>query len=382
MSIQKDLETMKNLDRNTVVVAMSGGVDSSVAAILLKEQGYNVIGMTMKLWDYEGYAGVGGNINQESGCCSIDSFNDARRICGYFDFPYYLVNFSREFHKEVITDFIDEYIAGRTPNPCVLCNTKIKWETFLSESSKLNSYYMATGHYAEVVYNNSTGRYELHKGEDDKKDQSYALWGLKQESLARTVFPLAKLKKDEVRKIAEKNKIITAQKPESQEICFVPDNNYHRFLKENVKNLEKQVANGPIKTTDGKTVGHHKGYPFYTIGQRRGLGMGFGKPVYVVSIDADTNTVVIGNKDDLNVRGLRANNLNLIKYEKLTEPLHALIKIRYNDTGRMGTVIQKDKNNFEVIFDEPSEAVTPGQSVVFYVGIEVVGGGIIQEKIL
>ncbi|GAB4181943.1 MAG: tRNA 2-thiouridine(34) synthase MnmA [Calditrichia bacterium] len=368
-----------NLDKNKVVVAMSGGVDSSVAAILLQKNGYDVIGMTMKLWNF---LEVGGNVNQESGCCSIDSFNDARNICVSHHIPYYLVNFSQQFHKDVIENFIREYLNGRTPNPCVLCNTKIKWETFLNKAAELGAHYMATGHYARVKFNENTGRYELHRGKDDNKDQSYALWGLKQESLARTLFPLGELTKPEVRQLADEYGLVTAKKPESQEICFVQDNNYGRFLKEQVDGLEQKVKDGPIITVDGKLVGRHKGYPFYTIGQRRGLGVSFSRPMYVVEIIPESNTIVIGDKEDLEVPGLIATGINLIKYDRITDLLRARIKIRYNDDGAMGTVRQTDDDTLEIMFDEPRRAVTPGQSVVFYGGDEVIGGGIIERKVI
>ncbi len=359
-------------------MAMSGGVDSSAAAVKLLQQGYNVIGVTMKLWDYEN---VKPEEIPEKGCCSLSAAQDAESVCRKFGIPFHYFDFSPKFRRNVINNFIHEYKEGKTPNPCIICNAKIKWEALLEKTAELGAHYMATGHYAGVRFNAQSGRYELFKSKDSAKDQSYALWGLTQESLSRTLFPLTDMSKPQVRQLAAENGIITAHKPESQEICFIPDNNYHRFLKENIKNLEKTVAGGPIKDLDGNILGKHKGYPFYTIGQRRGLGMGFGKPVYVVKIDALTNTVYIGDKKDLLAKGLKATGLNLIKYAKLEEPLAATVKIRYNDQGRSGTVIQKDEKNFEVIFDEPAEAVTPGQSVVFYVGDEVIGGGIISEKI-
>jgi tRNA-specific 2-thiouridylase len=361
-----------------VVVAMSGGVDSSVAAILLHEQGYHVIGVTMKLWDYEE---VGGNINHESGCCSLDSFNDAREICVSRNIPHYILNFSSEFHKNVVEDFIDEYLTGRTPNPCVQCNTKIKWKTLLEKSAEMGADFIATGHYARTCFNQNSKRYNLLRAVDKNKDQSYALWGIRQDSLAKTIFPLGDLTKLQVRKLARKFKLPTAEKSESQEICFIPDNNYHRLLKRTQPDLEKKVENGEIIDTNGKVVGRHHGYPFYTIGQRKGLGGGFTEPVYVVDINSDTNRITIGNKHALLCSEFIVDQANLISQEKITQPISAEIKIRYNDEGHQGTIYPEKNRKLRIVFDSPQKSVTPGQSAAFFSNDLVIGGGIIQERI-
>ncbi|MBX2992486.1 MAG: tRNA 2-thiouridine(34) synthase MnmA [Bacteroidetes bacterium] len=364
-------------EKKKVVVAMSGGVDSSVVAGILSEQGYELIGITIKTYRYED---VGGNVGSDSSCCSLDGINDARSVATKLGFPHYVLDFSERFGAEVIDNFVDEYLNGRTPNPCVICNRKIKWEELIRKSDALGAEYIATGHYAKVKYNETTGRYFVSRGRDESKDQSYALWGLTQESLSKTLFPLADLTKPESRALGEKFGLPNMRKGESYEICFIPDNNYERFLKERVPQLEEQVSDGEI-ILDGEVVGRHRGFPFYTIGQRKGIGIARPEPLYVTSIDAATNRIGVGREDKLYARGLIARSVNMQKYAECTQPLNVHAKIRYKDPGGDATIKQTDDGTVEVMFDEKRRAITPGQSVVFYEQDDIVGGGIIDAAI-
>jgi tRNA-specific 2-thiouridylase len=362
------------VSKKKIVVAMSGGVDSSVAAGILVREGHDVIGITIKTYSSEGAAGDAGN---ESSCCSLDGINDARAVAARFGFAHYVLDFSEKFGAEVIDNFVGEYLAGRTPNPCVICNRKVKWEELIKKSLALGAEYIATGHYARVHTDQETGRFILSRGLDRSKDQSYALWGLEQDSLRRTVFPLGGMTKPEVRELAREMGIPSAGKGESYEICFIRDDNYERFLKDRVPGLQQRVEGGEV-VLDGKVVARHRGYPFYTIGQRKGLGVATGEPVYVTGIDASRNRVQLGRGAELLHRSLLGRGVNLVKYAELPPALRVLARIRYMDEGAPATVVPVSEGKIRIAFDEPRRAITPGQSVVLYEGDDVVGGAVID----
>ncbi len=357
-----------------ILVAMSGGLDSTVAAVMLAEEGYEVIGVTMKTWDYENSGGS----KKETGCCSLDSINDARSIAVKHGIHHLILDIRDEFGDFVIDNFIEEYLAGRTPNPCVLCNTHIKWEALLKRAQQLDCEFIATGHYAQV--RNENDRYVISKGLDENKDQSYVLWGLSQESLARTRFPLGGFRKTEIRQMAlDRGFIEMVNKSESYEICFVPDNDYRGFLKRKVDGLEQRLEGGNFVTSEGKVLGKHRGYPFYTVGQRKGLEIALGEPMFVLEIQPESNTVVLGREEELQRKGMWVRNVNMGKYASIDSPMEALTKIRYKDAGGFGIIEQED-NRMKVVFNNNVKAIAPGQSAVFYDGNDVIGGGWIKSS--
>jgi tRNA-specific 2-thiouridylase len=391
-----------------VVVAMSGGVDSSVAAAMLKEAGCEVIGVTMHLWDYDR---VGGNAQFEHGCCTVEDRNDARVVAGRLGIPYYVVDFREEFEQGVISNFVSEYMQGRTPNPCVACNSRVKFGVLLDRARELGADYVATGHYARVALDGTAGqagrggqadqagqagqadqagRYVLKRGVDGNKDQSYALWEMTQEELARTAFPVGMLTKAQTREIAERLAPRVAGKKDSYEICFIQDRSHERFLKEWTTNhpvntdegllaIEDPIRPGPIVDANGHVLGEHRGHPLYTIGQRKGLGLAAGRPVYVVDILPDTNTIVVGNDEDLLSGRLFADGVNWHSVDVPAGEVRGQAKIRYRQEATPAVITPCEPGVVRVDFEHPQRAVTPGQSVVFYDGETVLGGGIIRE---
>jgi tRNA-uridine 2-sulfurtransferase len=355
--------------KKKVVIGMSGGVDSSVAAYLLQEQGYEVIGIMMKLSpdnpDYE---------ENEGGCCSISAANDARRVADVLDIPFYVMNFKDVFKKNVIDNFIDEYMEGRTPNPCIVCNKTIKFQEFFRKAKALGADYIATGHYAKIE--RIDDRYVLKKSEDDRKDQTYALYTLTQDQLSHILMPCGYYSKPEIRNIAEKIGLEVFKKKDSQEICFIPDNDHGAYIK---KYSGREIKPGNFVNKQGEIMGRHKGIVYYTIGQRKGLGIAVGKPVFVNDINPLTNQVVIGDEEDIFKTELIAKDLNFILFDKLTSNLRVSAKIRYSAKPQLATLIPLENSRVKVVFDEKQRAITKGQSVVFYLENLVVGGGIIEE---
>lgn len=363
--------------KGKVLVAMSGGIDSTVTALMLHKEGYEVVGITMKTWDYA----TSGASGKETGCCNLDSFNDARAAAVEHGFPHFILDIRDEFGGAVIENFVEEYLAGRTPNPCVMCNTHIKWRALLKRANALNCQFIATGHYGNVV-KAANGRYTIKKGVDSLKDQSYVLWGLDQELLSRTLMPLGSYRKTEIRQMAfDFGYPELSKKAESYEICFVPDNDYRGFLKRNVEGLEEKVSGGWFVDKEGKKLGQHKGYPFYTIGQRKGLDIALGKPAYVTAINPETNVVVLGDEVDLQQQTMIVGKLNMMKYEAIEDGTVATVKIRYKDAGSEATLYNEGEGKVRVVFNTPVKSIAPGQSAVFYEDDEVIAGGIIQSRV-
>lgn len=361
------------MEKKKVVVGMSGGVDSSVAAYLLKEQGYDVIGVTMQIWQDEDRA-----IQEENGgCCGLSAVDDARRVAADLGIPYYVMNFKKEFKRDVIDYFIEEYRQGRTPNPCIACNRYVKWESLLKRSLDIGADYIATGHYARIVKLDN-GRYTLMRSATLAKDQTYALYNLTQEQLSRTLMPVGEYSKDKVREIAERINLQVASKLDSQDICFVPDGDYASFIEETTG---EKVVPGNFVDLDGNILGQHKGIIHYTVGQRKGLGLSLGKPVFVLEIRPETNEVVIGDNEDALSNTLRANRINFMSVEELEGEKRVFAKIRYNHKGAWCTVKKSGEDEILCTFEEPQRAITPGQAVVLYDGDYVFGGGtIIGDK--
>lgn len=348
-----------------ILVAMSGGVDSSVVALIMKNENYDCQGILMKLFDGE----------DEPACCTKRDIEDAQKVADKLEIPFSVVNMSEGFRENVIDKFISSYENGATPNPCIDCNRFMKFEKLFDEGARMGCDKVATGHYARIEYNESSGRYILKKALDESKDQSYVLYSLTQEQLSRALFPLGEMTKDETRRLAQEAGFINADKGDSQDICFVKNEMYYDFIE---RTQGKKYPEGDFVTVDGQTLGRHKGIIRYTIGQRKGLGIAYSSPLYVVKVDCVENKVVLGSNDDLFSDTLIAKNINLISVPEITEPIRVTAKVRYRHTAQPATVTQLDKNTIKVVFDSPQRAITKGQSVVLYDGDVVVGGGIIQ----
>lgn len=356
-----------------VMIGMSGGVDSSVAAAILKKEGYEVTGVTMKIWPEQP-----GTVQSEGGCCSLSAVEDARRVAFQLDIPYYVLNFQDIFEEQVIRYFIDEYQRGRTPNPCIACNRFVKFEALLKKAVSMGIDHVATGHYARIVKDAASGRMLLKKSVTEKKDQTYALYNMTQEQLSRTLMPIGDYDKETVRKIAAELGFDIADKPDSQEICFVPDNHYGGFI---ASRMDQPAATGKFVDMKGNILGEHKGIVYYTVGQRKGLGLSFGKPMYVIRIDAQNNTVVLGEAGEEYSAGLIASDLNWIAFDRPDGQMQVRAKVRYSAKEADASITPLNDGTLRVDFQVPQRAVTPGQSVVFYDEEIVLGGGVIDEQI-
>jgi tRNA-specific 2-thiouridylase len=364
-----------NGNSKTVAVAMSGGVDSSVAAALLMQQGYRVIGLTMRLWDASEDSASLGVVR---GCCSMESVTQAQRVCDALKVPHYVMDMRHEFRRLVVDDFVSEYLKGRTPNPCIRCNTFIKWQSLWNKARGLDSDYLATGHYAKIV--NDENGWHLYRADYRAKDQSYALWGIPRAQLPNTLFPLGDKRKSEVRQIARDLSLGNAETPESQDICFLFGDRYREFLRENFPEQFAKLSGGKILDEAGATLGLHDGFANYTVGQRKGLGISSPERLYVLKTEPETNSVVVGPASSLEVKGLEATHPNWLTENAPDNPFHATIQVRYRDQGVPGEVYPSNDEVY-VRFDNTHHGIAPGQSVVFYDGNRLVGGAVIDSAI-
>src|SRR5271163_4906619 len=356
------LPTREETQRGLVVIAMSGGVDSSTVAAVLQEHGRPIVGLTMQLWDQRRLPQLQGDGPKQHRCCSLDDVYDAKRVAQHLNFPHYVVNFEEQFEQRVVRPFVDQYLAGRTPIACTNCNTDVKFEPLLRMTRQIGAERLATGHYARIRKNERTARWELLRARDESKDQSYFLWGLSQDQLSSSEFPLGELTKEEVRELARRTSLPVAEKPESMELCFVPTGNYVQFIQAYSKDagIVLSEAEGEIVTEDGAIVGHHNGVHNFTIGQRKGLGFSTGKPLYVLSIDPERNRVVVGDDDALRTSSFEVNGVNWVSIEQPSGPIRATVKIRHKHEPAPAIVEAFDDSRARIIFDTPQRAITPG----------------------
>jgi tRNA-specific 2-thiouridylase len=365
-------------ETRTIAVAMSGGVDSSTVAAMLRAQGHHVIGLTMQLWNQRRLAGHEGMPEAVQGrCCSLDDVYDARRVAETIGIPYYVVNHEERFERDVVRPFVEQYLSGRTPIPCSLCNNHLKFDQLLIVAQQIGADALATGHYARVEFDDPLGRWLLKRPTDRSKDQTYFLFGLNQSQLSRTIFPLGGMMKPEVRTLAQQHGLALAQKPDSQEICFVPGGDYKKFLDAYLAEQGESLPDtaGELVTTSGEVIGEHGGIHNYTVGQRKGLGVATGSPLYVIQIKGDARQVVVGDQEELYTRTLRVHRTNLISVEDLSEPMRVTVKIRHRHEGAAALIEKSGDDEIQATFDQPQRAVTPGQAAVFYDEDVVVGGG-------
>src|ERR1700674_320935 len=366
------------LPSKTIAVAMSGGVDSSTVAAMLRAEGHTIIGLTMQLWNQRRLAGHEGMPETVQGrCCSLDDVYDARRVAETLGIPYYVVNHEDRFERDVVRPFVEEYLSGRTPIPCSLCNHHLKFDQLLTVAQQIGAEAVATGHYARVEFDETRGRWLLKRPADHSKDQTYFLFGLTQGQLSRTLFPLGNMTKPEVRELARHHGLALAAKPDSQEICFVPGGDYKKFLDAYLAEQGEALPDtaGELVTSDGRVIGEHHGIHQFTVGQRKGLGVATGSPLYVIQIKGDTRQVVVGNQEDLYSKTMRVKKINLISVEEVRKPLRVRVKIRHRHEGASAVLEKSSHDEVLVTFDEPQRAITPGQAAVFYDGDVVVGGG-------